>query len=268
VTGRRPDGYHLLDSLAVFAQAGDLLSGTPAASLSLSVEGTFAADLPASGDNLVLRAARALAREAGVTSGARLVLTKMVPVASGIGGGSADAAAALRLLCRLWGIAPGSADLLGIALSLGADVPVCLGSRPAHMGGIGDRLGPAPLLPPCGMVLVNPGMPVATAAVFGARPGGFSAPAVLPKAWPDAAGMAVDLAQLRNDLESAAIAICPAIGEVLAAIAAQTGCLLARMSGSGATCFGLFPTIASAQTAARRISQPRWWSWGGGLTHD
>jgi 4-diphosphocytidyl-2-C-methyl-D-erythritol kinase len=155
--------------------------------------------------------------------------------------------------------------LAPIALALGADVPVCLAGRPARMRGVGEALTPAPSLPPCGMVLVNPGVALATAAVFRVRAGEFSAPAELPGSWPDAAAMAEDLARLRNDLEPPAIAVCPVIGVVLAALAASPGCLLARMSGSGATCFGLFADATAAEAAARGLARPGWWCWGGAL---
>jgi len=258
LTGRRPDGYHLLDSLAVFPAVGDWLHAAPDEALSLVVEGPFGAALADDPDNLVLRAARALRPG----SGARLTLEKHLPVASGIGGGSADAAAALRLLARMWDLPPAT---VALALALGADVPVCLASRPARMGGVGEVLTAAPGLPECGMALVNPGVSLATAAVFRARQGGFPAPAVLPASWPDAAAMAEDLARLRNDLEPPAIALQPVVGTVLAALAAAPGCLLARMSGSGATCFGLFPDAAAAEVAARALARPGWWCWGGAL---
>jgi 4-diphosphocytidyl-2-C-methyl-D-erythritol kinase len=282
VTGRRADGYHLLDSLAVFCPVGDRLHATPAEQLSLTVEGPFGAALAGETDNLVLRAARALSGVAG----ARIVLEKHLPVASGIGGGSADAAAALRLLTRLWDLPlaapPGApapapalapalaasappAALLQIALTLGADVPVCLASRPARMGGVGEALSPAPALPPAGMVLVNPGAALATAVVFRARTAAFSPPAELPTSWADAPAMAADLAKLRNDLQPSAITLLPLIGTVLAALTAVPGCLLARMSGSGATCFGLFPDAPTAEAAARALARPGWWCWGGSL---
>ena len=259
VLGRRADGYHLLDSLAVFAGAADVLRATPDASLSLTVSGPFGAALAGEADNLVLRAARALAKTAGVTAGARLALEKTLPVASGLGGGSADAAAALRLLGRLWGVAPERVD----AAALGADVPVCLAGRTARMGGIGELLTPAPALPRFGLALVNPGLPVATAAVFRARIGAYSPPAALPEGWADAAAMAADLARLRNDLEAPARALCPAVGDVLAALAARPGCLLARMSGSGASCFGIFADPDLAEQAASALARPGWWCWGG-----
>jgi 4-diphosphocytidyl-2-C-methyl-D-erythritol kinase len=259
VIGRRADGYHLLDSLAVFPAVGDVLTAEPAPGLKLALEGPFAAALAHDPDNLVLRAVRAL--RPGL--GAALRLTKNLPVASGIGGGSADAAAALRLCVRLWDV-PGMLE--DVALGLGADVPVCQKRRPARMGGIGELLGAAPALPSgLGMVLVNPGVAVATPAVFRARTGAFSAPAVLPGGWADAAAMAADLAKLGNDLEAPAIGLAPVIGEALAAVAAMPGCLLARMSGSGATCFGLFATAEEAAAAASGLTRPGWWVWGGGL---
>jgi 4-diphosphocytidyl-2-C-methyl-D-erythritol kinase len=262
VTGRRADGYHLLDSLAVFPAVADRLSATPAETLSLAVEGPFAAALAGEQDNLVLRAATRLAEAHGLRTGARLVLHKVLPIASGIGGGSADAAAALRLLARLWNVPiPG-----GLALSLGADVPVCLAQHPARMQGVGEILVPAPRLPSFGIVLANPGRAVPTPAVFRQRAAigaGFTPPATLPKAWPTAATMATDLAATTNDLAEAAIALCPPIADVLAALATLPGCRLARMSGSGATCFALFDTPAIAAAAAARLNQPGWWVWGG-----
>jgi 4-diphosphocytidyl-2-C-methyl-D-erythritol kinase len=265
VLGRRSDGYHLLDSLAVFPEVGDTLRAEPAKALSLTVEGPFAGDLAAEPDNLVLRAARTLAAEAGVTSGGRLMLTKYLPVASGIGGGSADAAAALRLLCRLWRIEPGPGVLARLAGRLGADVAVCLASRASRMGGVGEHLEPAPALPTCGIALVNPGVALATADVFRARSGAWSTRAELPAAWRDAREMADDLGRQRNDLQPAAIALRPAIGEVLSALEAAPECLLARMSGSGATCFGLFTDAAAARRAASGLQRPGWWCWGGSL---
>lgn len=262
VTGRRADGYHLLDSLAIFAAVGDSLAVAPAERLTLRLDGPEAGALAAEPDNLVLRAARALAAATGVTRGAALTLTKRLPVASGIGGGSADAAAALRGLARLWGVA---ADLPAIAATLGADVPVCLASGPARMQGIGEVLSPAPALPGFGLLLVNPRVAVATPAVFAARAPGFSAPAEVPAGLADAPALAEWLRPLGNDLEAAAIGLCPPIAAVLAAIAAQPDCLLARMSGSGATCFGIFPTPAAAEAAAAALPAG-WWRWGGGLS--
>lgn len=257
VTGKRADGYHLLDSLAVFPDVGDTLSAAASETLTLDVAGPCGEGLNGEADNLVLRAARLLAPERG----AALRLGKYLPVASGIGGGSADAAAALNLLSAFWGV---TADLPALALKLGADVPVCLTSRPARMQGIGESLAPAPALPAFGMLLVNPGVAVPTPAVFKARQGGFSPPPALPEAWADVAAMVADLAACTNDLQDAAIGIAPVIGEVLSVLAALPGAKLARMSGSGATCFAIFDTPAQAAMAAGKIPES-WWAWGGGL---
>jgi 4-diphosphocytidyl-2-C-methyl-D-erythritol kinase len=260
VVGRRPDGYHLLDSLAVFAGVGDVVTASPAKDWSLEIVGPAAADLSAGPDNLVLRAARALEAECGLARPMRLTLEKNLPVASGIGGGSADAAATLRLLLRLWNA---RRDAMPLAARLGADVPVCLAGRPARMAGIGERLTQAPELPPFGLALVNPGVAIGTPAVFAARTGDFSPPATLPARWTTAAAMAADLACLRNDLEPPARALAPIVGETLTALAAAPGCLLARMSGSGATCFGIFDDSENAAAAAAGLARPGWWCWGG-----
>ncbi len=250
----------------VFAGVGDGVAVAPADGLSLTLDGPEAGALRAEPDNLVLRAARALAVAAGVPAQAALALTKRLPVASGIGGGSADAAAALRGLNALWGLGWTQARLAAVALPLGADIPACIAARPCRMGGIGEVLSPAPRIPSCGMVLANPRVALATPAVFAARQGGFSAAARLPGAWPDAAAMAQDLGLLCNDLQAAAIGLCPPIAQVLAALRAQPGCLLARMSGSGATCFALFADAQDAGRAAASLPAA-WWRWGGGL-HD
>ena len=265
VLGRRQDGYHLLDSLVVFAAVGDRLSVFPADGLSLSVTGPFAAGLAGEADNLVLRAARGLAARAGIRPAARLVLEKNLPVASGIGGGSADAAAALRLLCRFWHLEPGLPER--IAGGLGADVPVCLASRPVLMSGIGEMLKPVAGLPDVGIVLINPGIAVATPAVFRARVGAFSGPAGFPdSAWRDVAALVGALREVRNDLEAPARLLAPGVSDALQIVSTSPGCLLARMSGSGATCFGLFAGPAAARAAAQTIDRDGWWVWGGGLT--
>ena len=248
----------------MFADVADAVHAAPAEDLALALDGPEAGALRAEPDNLVLRAARALAEAAGVPARAALTLTKVLPVASGIGGGSADAAAALRALNALWGLGWDEARLAAQALALGADVPACVGSRPCRMGGIGEVLAPAPRIPDCGLVLVNPRVALSTPAVFGARRGGFSAAAVLPEGWPDAVAMARDLERLGNDLEAPAIALCPVIAEVLAALRALPGCLMARMSGSGATCFGLLADPAAA-AGAMAMLPAAWWRWGGGL---
>ncbi len=261
VTGRRADGYHELDSLIAFAGVGDTVTVGPADDLSLSLDGPFADRMPPAPDNLVLRAARDLARAAGVKGAAAITLTKRLPPASGIGGGSADAAATLRALARLWGLPAEDGQLKDLALGLGADVPACLGGTCAFVGGIGEHIRPAPPLPPAWLVLANPGVPLATAMVFAARAGAFSEPAPFDAAAADAAGLAALLAQRRNDLTQAATARAPAVGEALAALEAESGALLARMSGSGATCFALFAGAGEAQAAAKRIATAHagWW---------
>lgn len=255
VTGRREDGYHLLDSLVAFAPVGDRLVVAPAGSLTLEVTGSFAADVPAGEDNLVLRAARLL----GAGRGAAITLEKALPVASGIGGGSADAAAALRALGRLWRVPlpPPKA-----VLALGADVPVCLAARPARMSGIGEVVEPLPGPLPLHLVLVNPRKPVPTPEIFRRLERRENPP--LPEPIPrfaDAAALAGFLAACRNDLEPPARALLPEIGDALAALAATDGCLLARMSGSGATCFGLYPDPAARARAhvVLQAAHPGWW---------
>ena len=261
VTGRRADGYHVLDSLVAFAGVSDALVLRPAADLSLAVDGPFAAAVPAGSGNLVLQAARRLAEAGGVRAGAAIGLTKRLPVGAGLGGGSADAAAALRGLSSLWGLGPADADLAEIAARLGADVPVCLAGRAAFVGGAGERLSPAPDLPPAWLVLVNPGPALATAAVFAERSGAFSEAARFAEAPADAAALALLLAGRRNDLGAPARALVPATGQVLAALAAAAGALLARLSGSGATCFALFAEAAAATKAARTLARRHaaWW---------
>jgi 4-diphosphocytidyl-2-C-methyl-D-erythritol kinase len=254
VTGRRADGYHLLDSLVVFADLGDRVRAEPAAALTLEVTGPRVEGVPSGPGNLVWRAAEWL----GPGRGARITLEKHLPAAAGIGGGSSDAAAALRALAQLWGVALPAA---GATLELGADVPVCCAARPARMRGIGERLDPVPELPPVALVLVNPGVGVSTPAVFRALARRDNPALPEPRGWPDAAALADWLRATRNDLEAPARALVPEIGRVLQAIAGQNGCLMARMSGSGATCFGLFAARAEAAAAARALgaAEPGWW---------
>ncbi len=262
VLGKRADGYHLLDSLVGFVGVGDVIAVAPSATLKLAMTGPFAGALANEGDNLVLRAARLLQQRFTVTSGANITLVKNLPVASGIGGGSADAAAALKALAQLWHVTPHFTDA-EIAKTLGADVPVCLAGIPAFMAGIGEEIAPAPHLPPAWLLLVNPGVPLPTQSVFGALAGRFSAP--LPRT--DLAGLenaealAKVLGTLRNDLTAPACEIEPAIATVLKALEGTGGCLLARMCGSGPTCFGLFASEKAAQSAGAAIRQTHagWW---------
>lgn len=262
VVGRRPDGYHLLDSLVAFAGIGDTVEVRAGRGPSLTVEGPMAAGLAGEGDNLVLKAARALADDLGRPADVAIRLVKRLPVASGIGGGSADAAATLRAVAALWGLPPDAPALARVAPALGADVPVCLLGRAVNMGGIGEVLDPAPALPRAWMLLVNPGVACPTPAVFRARTGPFSAPDPLVEAAPDIAALAAALGRRRNDLTAAAVALLPVVAEVLARLDALDGCRIARMSGSGATCFALFDDGDAARRAAARVGaeRPGWWT--------
>ena len=271
VLGRRPDGYHELESLVAFADIGDTLHLTPGDRLSLTVRGPNAVHAGPDADNLVLKAAAALAASIiGVRLGA-FELDKMLPVAAGLGGGSADAAAALRLLARANELRLDDTRLYEAACATGADVPVCLEPRPRVMRGIGEILS-APLeLPPLPAVLVNPGVAVATKDVF-ARWSPAATPAPLFD-WTAVGELANRdqilrlLAYQPNDLEAPAIAVAPAIAETLTALRALSGCRLARMSGSGATCFALFSAAAEAILAAQTLSarHPQWWVRAGAL---
>ncbi len=252
VTGQRSDGYHLLDSLVVRAGVGDVVRVAAADKLAFAVDGPHADCVPRDARNLVIRAAQFL--DAGVGRGAFISLTKNLPPSSGIGGGSADAAAALRALSGHWGI-PVPVDVT----ALGADVPVCLAKGPQRMMGVGEVLLPVPELPPCWMVLVNPGVGLSTPTVFAALACKRNAAMadVIPH-FRNARAMAAWLDQQRNDLETPARGLEPRINQVLAAL---KGALLARMSGSGATCFGLYESSADAGVAAMRIkaAAPGWW---------
>ena len=261
VTGQRADGYHLLDSLVVFAGIGDGLRATPAADLSLTIDGPFAPGVPAGADNLVLRAAKLVADQ-----GVALHLTKRLPPASGIGGGSADAAAAIRAVLRVQAMAghlsPITPNVAQQIAGLGADVPVCLASHPARMRGIGEQLDWLPPLPELHVVLANPGVEVATPAMFKALAQKDNPP--LPDAlphWKSAVALADWLRLTRNDLQAPAMAAQPVIGTVLAALEALPEALFARMSGSGATCFALFTKEDQALDAAEtlRAAHPGWW---------
>ena len=260
VRGRLPDGYHVLESFAVFPKIGDLVEAESGEGLSLSMAGPFAPAL-GGGDNLVIGAAKALSDRTTGRPGAALRLTKSLPVAAGIGGGSADAGAALRALSRLWPDADVEAAPQ-IAFALGADAPVCLRSTPSLMGGVGERLRDAPSFPGFWMVLANPGTPLSTAEVFnslerrenpaGPRP---------PRAFVDFDHLVSWLQTQRNDLEPPARKLRPAIARVLSALAWDRDCAMSRMSGSGATCFGLYAAEASALAAAERLraAEPEWW---------
>ncbi len=258
VRHRRSDGYHALESLFVFADHGDTLSGraTDDGAIDLVIDGPFGAALDAGADNLVMKAARALQSFLGEQRGATIRLTKKLPVASGIGGGSADAAAALRLLARLWDVRIGETELAGLALDLGSDVPACVSSVTQLVKGRGEVLRRHDVtgLASMAMLLVNPGVAVATGSVFAG--------------WDRQDRGALDADSLdtlvrdgRNDLEAPAIALAPSIAMVLSMLDEQQGLVVARMSGSGATCFALFDTDAALAAAADnvRTAHPAWW---------
>ncbi len=262
VTGRRPDGYHLIDSIVAFAAVGDVVTVAPADALTLSVDGPFGPVLQRDpGENLVLRAAAALRRLVGTTVGAHIRLTKNLPVAAGLGGGSSDAAAAARALSRLWRISLTRRSCDQLLLPLGADLPVCMAARPTRVTGIGDRLvsfdGPCADLH---IVLANPGVAVPTGAVFDRLDDRFGAP-IPVLASTTAPSLLRALAACRNDLEPPARRIAPQIDAVLAALNGLPQCAFARMSGSGATCFALFESAAAARRGAQHLArtQPDWW---------
>ena len=247
---RRDDGYHDLETVFAFTRFGDELSVVPADALCLDVIGPFAGPAGQGADNLVLRAARAMAAAAGITPAAALTLQKNVPVAAGLGGGSADAAAALRLLNRFWGLDWPAERLLALADPLGSDVPACIASRTCFGSGRGEVLTAWPVdLSGTPVLLVNPRAAVPTGRVFagwdridrgGVQPGAA-------------------LAGLRNDMTDAAVVIAPAVADVLAALTGAGGATLVRMSGSGATCFALYPDVAARAEAATMLAGRGWW---------
>jgi 4-diphosphocytidyl-2-C-methyl-D-erythritol kinase len=258
IVGRRGDGYHLLDSLVAFVDLSDQLEARPAARLSLELAGPFAGALAGETDNLVLKAGRLLADRAGVAPRAALRLHKHIPLAAGLGGGSADAAAALRALVELWRVAMPEDELFDLAATLGADVPMCLAGRTALASGVGEQLRPAPALPACAILLVNPGVALPTRDVFAARRAGFSARRPLMRPWHGVDEFSAILSERGNDLTDAAVSLAPAVGQVLDALRRTDGVRHAAMSGSGATCFALYGSPEAAQRAAASLP-PGWW---------
>jgi 4-diphosphocytidyl-2-C-methyl-D-erythritol kinase len=251
VRGREPDGYHRIETVFAFAEDGDRLHVAEGEGLELKVAGPFAQALPPASDNLVLHAAEALRGACAVSDGAALTLTKRLPVAAGLGGGSADAAAALRLLSRWWRLDLDGEALLAVARALGADVAACIGSRTAMGKGRGDALAPAPGPNPAGtpILLVNPGIPLSTPDIF--------------RLWDgrDRGALPDDWRVGRNDLEPVALASAPEIQAVLDALRDTNGAGVVRMSGSGATCFALYADEADRDAAAAVIAarHPGWW---------
>ncbi len=277
VIGRRTDGYHDIESVVAFADCADHLTLTPGPELGLVATGPLAEACGATSDNLVIKAAHLLRERVPDLKVGSFTLDKVLPVAAGIGGGSADAAAALRLLAQLNGLALDDQRLHAVALATGADVPVCLASRPCDMTGVGESLLPLSLpIMPC--VMVNPRVPVATKDVFnalGLRNGQLLVGAtdvLRGTAWPQAGASVEDwvevLAASSNDLEGPATRIQPIIGEVISALSATNGAWLARMSGSGATCFAIYENTADAGRAADAIRRdhPEWWVHAGTLS--
>ena len=253
MVGKRADGYHLLHSVVAFCEVGDTLSISPADTLSLTVDGPFAEGIGRPEDNLVMRAARLLQQASGIKGGAHITLTKQLPLASGIGSGSGDAATALLLLCDLWDIHFSPGELASLGAALGADVPVCLHGKACVMEGVGERITPlAEPWPELYAVLVNPLIPLSTPEVFK----GLSA-----EEWTTPLYDTLNVGRFTNDLQKSAIRLCPAIEPILAALAETQGLVAARLSGSGATCFGIYSTdIQAAHGAALMRAQfPYYW---------
>ena len=266
VTGRLTSGeqvgYHTLESLVAFAAIGDVISVQPAETVSLKIDGPMSPGLhEGQEDNLVIRAATALAEYANISAGAAITLKKHLPVASGIGGGSSDAAATLIALNALWELSVPSPELERLGLSLGADVPVCLRGRATMMTGVGERLAPIAALPDTHIVLVNPGVTLSTPAVFSALTLGSHEISALPSTFADVDELVEELKLRGNDLEYPALSLQPIIRDVTDVLMAGPDCMLARMSGSGATCFGMFADETAAVTCADQImiDHPDWW---------
>lgn len=256
VVGRRADGYHDLESLVAFADLADELTLTPGSETSLDITGPFAKECGAVGDNLVLKAVSALGLPAG-----RFTLDKRIPVAAGLGGGSADAAAALRLIAKTNGLALDDSRLADAAIACGADVPVCLQSKPRIMRGLGDQLSSPLALPKLHAVLINPGVPLPTADVFASFRGDEPSNIPVDQVPLERSALLAWLAARGNCLTRAAVSRVPAVTDVFDALGVLPGCRLARMSGSGATCFGLFDDSTAVKAAAADLSHSHknWW---------
>ncbi len=268
ITGKRRDGYHLLDSLVAFADIGDTITIEPSAHFSLHITGPFArhfenSDKPEyiDGSNLITRTVKSLSQVTKHPTNIKITLDKHLPLASGLGGGSSDAATVLWGLMQLWNIDKNSDYLLPLMLQLGADVPVCLDCSPTLMRGIGDELLPAPIMPEVPIILINPMRPCPTSDIFLRYNKEFSAKTALPDHLTPIEHFIDILKHHSNDLYMPAVAVLPDIKNVINALETQNGCLLARMSGSGASCFGLFDTIENAEQTAIAIQteNPDWW---------
>jgi 4-diphosphocytidyl-2-C-methyl-D-erythritol kinase len=267
VVGRRTDGYHELESLVAFADLADTLTLQPDTVTALEISGPFAAACGPLADNLVIKAAAALRERLRGPRGGRFLLEKNIPVAGGVGGGSADAAAALRLIARLNGLAPGDPRLAAVALGVGADVPVCLDPRPRIMRGVGELLSAPVELARLPALLVNPRVPLPTRDVFTAFAGTPFSDKPLGPVPRGADALVGFLESHGNDLTQAAIACAPVVADVLASLRGLAGVRLARMSGSGPTCFGLFASPQEAAAAAQHLQSARkdWWVYCGSI---
>jgi 4-diphosphocytidyl-2-C-methyl-D-erythritol kinase len=260
VIGRRSDGYHELDSLVGFTAYGDLIQAKLHEKLYFQINGPFGSSLQVNDDNLIVRAARALVKETSYAGGAHITLKKNLPVASGIGGGSADAAATLKALNLLWKTGLVDEELAALGLKLGADIPVCILGKAARMSGIGESVSKVENFPSLGVLLINSGIPISTFKVFHMHRGNFSSKTKLQSIG-DTKVLYEFLAHQKNDLQDLAIQIAPGINEVLDILSAEPDCRLVRLSGSGATCFGLFDNETLAKASGRSISRnyPNWW---------
>lgn len=263
VTGKLDNGYHTLDSLITFADTGDKISVSPANEFTFEMNGRFAdalKDEPPE-NNLVVRAAKRIAQEVDGDLHVKITLTKNLPVAAGLGGGSSDAAATIRALLQHWKKSVNDEKLQALGAELGADIPVCMKVKTARVRGFGEILTPVKLNEPLYAVLIHPGKSCSTADIFGKYGGAYSQNADIPASIKDTGALLAALAKTRNDLENTAKKVVPEIGSALQAIGVQEGCVLARMSGSGATCFGLFTSRKMAENSAFviQINNPKWW---------
>jgi 4-diphosphocytidyl-2-C-methyl-D-erythritol kinase len=268
ITGRRDDGYHLLESLFVFTELADRIDGWHSELPHFHVSGEFAGDVTADQHNLVMKACEIMRRESGITRVLSFCLEKYIPVAAGLGGGSADAAAMLKALNEYWALGWPTQKLSRLASELGADVPACVSERAVIARGIGDILSPAPALPKFSLLLANPRLPTATQDVFRVFAKGNTTIAPrelppLPPGWATVDALAADLRLRGNDLLPAALAVTPAIGEVLEALLSISNSPYAGLSGSGATCFAILPDDDAAAEAGERLhhENPGWWFW-------
>jgi len=261
ITAKRRDGYHSLESLVAFANYGDEISVAPSDKLTLTINGPCSKGLQSNADNIVIKAAKLLANSNGVDQKAKITLTKNLPISSGMGGGSADAAATLHALSKLWNLSLKTIDFSNLAEKLGADVSVCLKNTPSIITGIGEKVMLAPKLPNLWFILVNPGIPVSTRKVFAAHKEKNSATHAFKTRPQTVKELASLLSEFRNDLTPAAIETAPIIEEVLKVVQAEKKQLLTRLSGSGATCFALFEEKNAAVEAARglKMKYPKWW---------